>query len=69
MEVTVEGGNIVSVVLKEHGETEGIYEAAEKHVTEDIIANQTAEVDTVSGATNTSNGIIEAVAAALEGAE
>ncbi|MCI8607628.1 MAG: flavocytochrome c [Hungatella sp.] len=69
VEVTVEGGNIVSVVLKEHGETEGIYEAAEKGVVEEMIAGQTADVDTVSGATNTSKGIIEAVTAALEGAK
>ena len=65
VEVTVEGGNIVSVTLKEHGETPGIYEAAEKGVTEAIITSQTAEVDAVSGATNTSNGIMEAVGAAL----
>lgn len=57
VEVTVEGGNIVSVVLKEHGETGGIYEAAEKGVVEEMIAGQTADVDTVSGATNTSKGI------------
>ena len=69
VEVTVEGGNIVSVALKQHGETEGIYEAAEKGVIQDIIANQTHEVDAVSGATNTSKGIMEAVAAALEGAK
>ena len=69
VEVTVEGGNIVSVVLKEHGETEGIYEAAEKGVVEEMIAGQTADVDTVSGATNTSKGLIEAVTAALEGAK
>jgi len=69
VEVTVEGGNIVSVTLKEHGETAGIYEAAEKGVVADIIAKQTADVDTVSGATNSSKGIIEAVKAALEGAK
>ena len=69
VEVTVEGGNIVSVVLKEHSETPGIYEAAEKGVVEAIIKNQTAEVDTVSSATNSSKGIIEAVAAALQAAE
>ena len=69
VEVTVEGGNIVSVTLKEHGETAGIYEAAEKGVTEAVIINQSAEVDGVAGATNTSNGIMEAVAAALEGAK
>lgn len=69
VEVTVEGGNITSVVLKEHGETEGIYEAAEKAVVTDIIKTQNAEVDAVSGATNTSNGIMEAVANALADAK
>lgn len=69
VEVTVEGGNITSVVLKEHGETEGIYEAAEKNVTADIIKKQTAEVDAVSGATNTSKGIMDAVADALSTAK
>lgn len=69
VEVTVEGGNIVSVALTEHGETEGIYEAAEKSVVENIIKTQSAEVDAVSGATNTSNGIMEAVKAALAEAE
>ncbi len=69
VEVTVEGGNIVSVALTEHGETEGIYEAAEKNVVESIIKTQSAEVDAVSGATNTSKGIMEAVKAALAEAE
>ena len=69
VEVTVEGGNIVSVALTEHGETEGIFEAAEKNVVENIIKTQSAEVDAVSGATNTSNGIMEAVKAALAEAE
>lgn len=69
VEVTVEGGSIISIVLKEHGETEGIFEAAEKNVVADIIKNQTAEVDAVSGATNTSNGIMEAVENALSSAK
>lgn len=69
VEVTVTGGNITSVVLKEHGETEGIFEAAEKNVTEDIIKMQTPEVDAVSSATNTSNGIMEAVTNALSTAK
>ena len=69
VEVTVEGGNITSVVMKEHGETKGIYEAAEKGVIADIIKNQTAEVDAVSGATNTSKGIMEAVTNALKDAQ
>lgn len=69
VEVTVKDGSITSVVLKEHGETEGIFEAAEKNVTADIIKNQTAQVDAVSGATNTSKGIMEAVENALSSAK
>lgn len=69
VEVTVENGSITSVVLKEHTETEGIYEAAEKGVIADIIKNQVADVDTVSGATNSSKGIMEAVKNALADAE
>lgn len=69
VEVKVEGGNITAITLKEHGETEGIYEAAEKNVVADIIKTQNAEVDAVSGATNTSNGIMEAVANALKDAK
>ena len=61
--------NIVSVVLTEHGETPGIYEAAEKGVVDEIIKNQTADVDAVSGATNSSKGIMEAVSNALSEAK
>lgn len=69
VEVAVEGGNIVSVVLKEHSETEGLYETAKKKVTAEIIKKQTADVDAVTGATNTSKGIMEAVAEALSTAK
>lgn len=65
VEVTVENGNITSIQLKEHEETPGIYEAAERDVVTNIIATQTCEVDTVTSATFTSNGIIEAVSNAL----
>ncbi|MFR5601642.1 MAG: flavocytochrome c [Lachnospiraceae bacterium] len=69
VEVVVEGGNITKITLTEHAETAGIYEAAEKSVVESIIKTQTTEVDAVSAATNTSNGIMEAVANALETAK
>lgn len=69
VEVTVEGSNITAIVLKEHEETEGLYEAAQTSVTGDIIRSQSTEVDAVSGATNTSNGIIEAVTNALSTAK
>ncbi|MFV0352498.1 MAG: flavocytochrome c [Oscillospiraceae bacterium] len=69
VEVVVEDGNITSITLTEHAETEGIYEGAEKGVIANIIRTQSTEVDTVAGATNSSNGIMEAVAAALADAQ
>lgn len=69
VEVTVKDGNITTITLKEHAETEGLYETAEKNVTAAIIKTQSTEVDGVTGATNTSNGIKEAVAAALADAK
>ena len=69
VEVTVKDGNIISVELKDHSETEGIYEAAEKGVVADVIKKQTFDVNAVSGATNTSNGIKEAVNDALSKAQ
>ena len=57
----VKDGEIVSITLGEHGETEGIFEGAVDGVIPQIIKGQTTEVDTVAGATITSNAIIEAV--------
>ena len=57
----VKDGEIVSITLGQHGETEGIFEGAVDGVIPEIIKGQTTEVDTVSGATITSNAIIEAV--------
>lgn len=65
VEVVVKDKNIVSVKLKEHNETPGIYERAEKDVIENIIKKQTVDVDAVASATKTSNGIKEAVKNAL----
>ena len=57
----IKDGEIVSIVLGEHGETEGIFEAAVDGVIPEIIKGQTTEVDVVANATVTSNAIIEAV--------
>lgn len=65
VEVVVEGGNIVSITMTEHMETAGIYNAAEERVIGNIIRTQTLDVDTVSGATHSSQGIMEAVKNAL----
>lgn len=69
VEVVVSGGNITTITLTDHEETEGIYEAAEKGIVAEIIKKQMTDVDAVSGATNTSNGIKEAVANALNDAK
>jgi fumarate reductase flavoprotein subunit len=69
VEVVVEGGNITKITLKEHSETPGIFEGAEKGVVAEIIKTQTTEVDVVAGASMTSGGIKEAVTNALKGAK
>jgi len=69
VEVVVQGGNITKITLKQHSETPGIFEAAEKGVVADIIKKQTTEVDVVTGASKTSGGIKEAVANALKTAK
>lgn len=66
VEVTVEGDTITDVQVVEHNETAGISDAALEQVPAAIVENNGTEgVDTVSGATNTSNAIIEAVDNAL----
>ncbi len=63
--VTFEGGNITDVEVLEHGETEGISDPAIEGVPAAIVAANTSEVDAVSGATLTSNAIMEAVKNAI----
>ena len=63
--VIVEGGLIVEVYMFDHNETPVIYSMAEAIVTSAIISTQSTDVDTVSGATQTSQAIIEAVNEAL----
>ena len=63
--VTVEGDAIVSVEVVEHGETPGVCDLAMERIPAAIVDGQTLAVDTVSGATNSSNAILTAVEAAL----
>ncbi len=67
--VTVTGGSIVDITLDSHNETPGISDPAIEKVPAEIIRTQSVDVDTVSGATMTSNGIITAVTAAIEQAK
>ena len=59
---------ITDVIIKEHSETEGISNVAREEMPKRIVENQTYNVDTVSGATYSSNGIKEAVKNALTSA-
>lgn len=63
--VTVEDGKIAAAEAAGISETPALGGAAMPQLCEAIVANQTPYVDTVSGATLTSNAVIEAAAAAL----
>ncbi|KPU45324.1 urocanate reductase precursor [Oxobacter pfennigii] len=67
--VEVSGGKIAKIDVTEHEETEGIADAALEQIPAAIVEKNSTEVETVSGATMTSNGIIEAVNKALENAK
>ena len=65
VQVTISGGKITAIdLLSAAGETPSYLESA-KAVIDKIIAGQTPNVDAVSGATYSSNGIIQAVQNAL----
>jgi uncharacterized protein with FMN-binding domain len=65
--VTVEGGKIVNVEVIEHDETPGMSEPAIDGVPISIVEANSPNVEVVSGATFTSDAIIEAVSKALSG--
>lgn len=70
VEVTVASGKITAVKVVKHGETEMLLKAAEKRISKKVIAaNGTEGVQTLSGATNSSKGILEAVNNALKSAQ
>lgn len=64
--LTVDGGVITACEVTAHSETPGICDAALEQIPAAVISAQSAEVDTVSGATNTSHGIAQAVADAMQ---
>ena len=61
--VTVESGEITDIDLLEHRNERG---AAAERIPQDVLEAQSLDVDTVSGATNSSRVIKEAIANALE---
>jgi len=69
VEVTVKDSVISEVKVLSHNETAGISDPALKDIPARIVQTNSPEEDVVSGATKTSNGIIEAVKIALESAK
>ena len=68
--VTVAGGKITDVKVGDHSETEGISDKAIEEVPSAIVEKQGTEgVETASGATMTSQAIIDGVNQALESAK
>ena len=65
VEVTIENGEITCIEVKEAQKEDSVY----LEMAKDIIDAQSADVDTISGATFSSTGIREAVIQALEKAE
>ena len=65
VEVTFSANAIDSVKVVEHSETAGISDGAIENIPTAIVENQSLAVDTVSGATVTSDAILNAVADAV----
>ncbi len=67
--VTIEKGIITDIQLLDSGSDDAAYVNMAVGVIDDMLAKQTYQVDAVSGATFSSNGIMDAVADALRQAE
>lgn len=68
VEATVEKGKINAIKVLEHSETPGLSDPIIDKIPQEIIKAQSTEVSVISGATVTSNGIIQAVQNALKDA-
>lgn len=67
VKVVVSGGKITAIELLENSETAGLGDVGAQNVIDSIIAEQKTDVDVSSGATFSSNGVMEAVKNALAG--
>lgn len=65
MSVTVSGGKITDITITSYEDDQQFFERAESTIIDKIISAQSIQVSTVSGATFSSNSILEAVADAL----
>ena len=67
VEVLVKSGKIEEIKLVEQKETATLVKGVEENIIPEIIKNQGTEgIDTLSGATNSSKGVLDAVNKALE---
>ncbi|WP_158212384.1 FMN-binding protein [Natranaerobius trueperi] len=66
VEVEVSGDEVLNVEIVEHNESDGISDEAFNQIPERIVEEQSTEVDSVSGATDSSVGIKEAAQDALD---
>ncbi|MGE5630948.1 MAG: FAD-dependent oxidoreductase [Caulobacteraceae bacterium] len=66
VEVTFTDSSIKSVRVLSHSETKGISDAAISRIPQKIVEGQTLKVDAVTGASDSSKGILEAVAACVK---
>ena len=69
VKVVVEEGNLTDIKILEHEDDEPYFSDAKQEIIPAIIENQSVDVDGVSGATFSSEGIIEAVKDALMSSE
>ncbi|WP_218119739.1 flavocytochrome c [Pelagirhabdus alkalitolerans] len=66
VEVEVDSESIQSIEVLEHNETEGLTDDVFDNIPDEVVNDQTIDVDTVSGATSSSEGLIAAITEALE---
>lgn len=69
VEVTVEKGKISAIKVVEHKETPGLSDPILEKIPQEIIKAQSTEVSAISGATVTSNAIMQAVQDAIKDAQ
>lgn len=69
VEVTVKKDKIEDIKIIESNESDGVSDLALKQIPKAIVKNQGLDVDAISGASSTSNAIVDAVKNALEKSE